>query len=99
MSHHEKIDYVEFASRDLESTKDFFKKAFGWQFNDYGPEYCDFSNEGINGGFYKSKNVSNSNSGGALVIFYSKDLKATQNKIKESGGSIVKETYAFPGGK
>lgn len=99
MSQHEKIDYVEFPSRDLNATKDFFGKAFGWSFNDYGPEYCDFSNEGINGGFYKSEKVSTSESGGALVILYSKDLEATQNKIKAAGGSIVKDTFSFPGGE
>ncbi|MFP8489722.1 VOC family protein [Gracilimonas sp. Q87] len=82
---------MEFPSVDLEATKDFFKKAFGWKFNDYGSEYCDFANEGINGGFYKSKKVSNSDSGGALIIFYSKYLKTTQNKIQEFAGKIVEE--------
>ncbi len=34
---HEKLNYVEFAARDLAATKAFFQAAFGWQFADYGP--------------------------------------------------------------
>ncbi|EOD5227275.1 VOC family protein, partial [Vibrio cholerae] len=51
MNQHEKLNYVEFAAKDLESTKAFFSKVFGWSFVDYGPEYAAFSNEGLDGGF------------------------------------------------
>lgn len=54
MSNHEKIDSVEFPSRNLGATKSFFKKALRWEFTDYGPEYTSFTNQGIHGGFYKS---------------------------------------------
>ena len=55
MNHeHEKINYVEFPSSDLEKTKAFFTAAFGWSFEDWGEEYCSFSNEGLDGGFYKA---------------------------------------------
>jgi len=99
MSTHEKIDYVEFPAKDLKSTKQFFTKVFGWKFTDYGPEYCDFSNEGINGGFYKSDKKATTETGSALVIFYSKDLEATQKKVEDAGGNIVKEIFSFPGGR
>lgn len=99
MSKHEKIDYVEFPSADLEATKTFFRNAFGWEFTDYGPEYCDFSNEGINGGFYKSEMKSTTETGSALVIFYSEDLEATLEKVKNAGAEIVKDTFSFPGGR
>ncbi len=55
MNEHEKINYVEFPAKDIEATKAFFKGVFGWSFEDYGPEYSAFSNEGIDGGFYKSE--------------------------------------------
>jgi glyoxalase/bleomycin resistance protein/dioxygenase superfamily protein len=32
-----KIDYVEFTSNDIEATKQFYNRVFGWQFVDYGP--------------------------------------------------------------
>ena len=55
MSKHEKINYVELPSRDLLATKDFVIQAFGWSFQDFGPEYTSFSNQGIDGGFYKAE--------------------------------------------
>jgi len=49
MNVHEKINYVEFPAKDLPATKAFFKKAFGWSFEDYGPDYTAFSNQGLDG--------------------------------------------------
>jgi predicted enzyme related to lactoylglutathione lyase len=98
MSTHEKIDYVEFPANNLEATKKFFTKAFGWKFADYGPEYCDFSNEGLKGGFYKSEKKATTEAGSALIIFYSLDLEATQTKVIKAGGVICKEIFSFPGG-
>ncbi|WP_421773173.1 VOC family protein [Gracilimonas sp.] len=99
MSKHEKIDYVEFPSADLDATKSFFRNAFDWEFTDYGPEYCDFSGEGINGGFYKSEKKSTTETGAALIVFYSKDLEATKEKVKKAGAEIVQDTFSFPGGR
>ena len=42
MQHH-KINYVEFGARDLDATKVFFETVFNWRFQDYGPDYCAFS--------------------------------------------------------
>ena len=42
---HEKMNYVEYPSKNLEATKAFFQTAFGWSFADYGPEYAAFSEE------------------------------------------------------
>ncbi len=39
MQKNEKLNYVEFGTRDIAATKQFFLKAFGWEFVDYGPEY------------------------------------------------------------
>ena len=44
MNIHEKINYIEFPSKDLELTKTFFTSTFGWTFIDFGPEYIAFSN-------------------------------------------------------
>ncbi|MFA0900834.1 hypothetical protein NHG92_18785, partial [Vibrio cholerae] len=73
MKQHEMINYVEFAAKDLESTKAFFSKVFGWSFVDYGPEYAAFSNEGLDDGFFKAELSSRTENGGALLIFYSSD--------------------------
>lgn len=99
MNEHEKINYIEFPARDLQSTKKFFREAFDWSFEDFGPEYTSFSNQGIDGGFYKADLNSSTNNGAALVVFYSKDLEATQKKIETANGVIVKPIFSFPGGR
>jgi len=99
MNEHEKINYVECPSRDLTATKEFFGKAFGWDFQDYGPEYTAFSNQGLDGGFYKSDRRSSAAQGAALIVFYSRDLEATQTTIEKSGGVVIKPIFPFPGGR
>ena len=99
MNNHEKINYVEFPAKDLDTTKTFFSRAFGWSFTDFGPEYTAFSNEGLDGGFYKSDLSVSTNNGSALIVFYSADLEQTQSKIESAGGSIIKPIFPFPGGR
>lgn len=101
MSKHEKINYVEFASSDLTATKQFFTEAFGWEFTDYGPEYCDFTGQGLDGGFRASDSdvPPSSENGAPLVILYSERLEETRDKIEKAGGAIVKPIFSFPGGR
>ncbi|MDC1514249.1 VOC family protein [Porticoccaceae bacterium] len=99
MSKHEKIDYLEFPSRDFAASKAFFGAAFGWTFSDYGPKYTAFSNAGIDGGFYSADQASITADGSALVVFYSDNLEATQDKIERAGGLILKPIFSFPGGR
>ena len=99
MNEHEKLNYVEFPSPDLPSTKAFFEKAFGWSFVDYGPEYTSFSGQGLDGGFFKANMCSSTSNGAALLVFYSKDLESTLSKVYGAGGKIVKPIFLFPGGR
>ncbi|EGR4118704.1 VOC family protein, partial [Vibrio cholerae] len=81
-----------------ESTKAFFSKTFGWSFVDYGPEYTAFSNEGLDGGFFKAELSSRTENGGALLIFYSSDIEATLEKVVKNGGNLIRPIFEFPGG-
>jgi predicted enzyme related to lactoylglutathione lyase len=99
MHQHEKLNYVELHSRNLALTKAFFTEAFGWAFTDYGPEYTAFSNEGLDGGFFLSDKASTTETGAALVIFYSARLEETLAKVEAAGGIISTPTFAFPGGR
>lgn len=98
MSSSEKINYVEFAAKDISATKRFFEHAFGWSFVDYGPEYTAFSGSGIDGGFYQADMSSLSSSGGALIVLLSDNLEASYAKVVKLGGVICKEIFSFPGG-
>lgn len=103
---HEKMDYVEFPARDLNAAKRFFEEVFGWTFTDYGDSYVAFDYQGLEGGFFASEAVAvaagqdgGAGGGGALVVFYSEDLEATRSKIVAAGGTVVRETFDFPGGR
>jgi hypothetical protein len=99
MSQHQKINYVEYPSKDIEATKAFFSAAFGWSFTDYGPEYTAFANEGLDGGFFKSDKAASTDNGSALIVFYSEALEETQSKVVSAGGVIIKPIFSFPGGR
>lgn len=99
MNEHEKINYVEFPAKDIPATKRFFTRVFGWSFEDFGPEYTAFYHQGLDGGFFQADLASSTQNGAALIIFYSRDLEATQAKIEEAGGAIAKSIFSFPGGR
>ncbi len=96
-STHHAIDYVEFTVRDLGAAKRFYAAAFGWQFNDYGPEYAGI--KGAKGEVGGLNQTAQPRTGGPLVILYSKDLEETLEAVRAAGGKIVREPFAFPGGR
>jgi uncharacterized protein len=98
---HHKINYIEFASTDIEQTKAFYGKVFGWSFQDYGPDYIAFSaaESGVDGGFYRSDPHGPPAKTAPLIVLYSSDLKATEVAIVTAGGAIEVPTFDFPGGK
>ncbi|MEH0664437.1 VOC family protein [Vibrio scophthalmi] len=98
MPQHEKLNYVELAAHDLEATKAFFSQAFDWRFTDYGPDYTAFADQGLDGGFFRADAKSQTASGGALLVFYSQDIKATLANVIASGGDVIKPIFDFPGG-
>lgn len=99
MNEHEKINYLEFAARDMDATKAFFAASFGWEYEDYGPDYTAFSNAGLDGGFYRADLASRAEQGAALLVFYSNDINATQARIEQAGGEISQAIFEFPGGR
>jgi hypothetical protein len=98
---HHKISYIEFASTDIERTKQFYGTVFGWKFKDWGAEYIDCApaDSGVALGFYKSEAHEAQAKSAPLVVLYSSDLAATEAAIVAAGGSIVVPTFEFPGGR
>lgn len=90
------INYVEFKVADIARSKEFYGAAFGWTFADYGPDYCEFSDGQMKGGFESGTPEA---SGGALVVLYGDDLEDIQQAIQSAGGTIVKPVFEFPGGR
>jgi predicted enzyme related to lactoylglutathione lyase len=100
MTHtHHSLDYVEIAQRDVAAAKQFYSAAFGWAFNDYGPDYAGIrapDGEGEVGGL---NGTSEPSPGGPLVLLWSEDLDATVAAVEAAGGEIVTPPYDFPGGR
>jgi len=90
---HLAIDYVEFNSPDIAATSNFFAKAFGWRFVDYGPDYQALDGAGIDGGIAKAPLAP------PLVILKAADLEAALGQVKDAGGLITAEIFNFPGGR
>jgi uncharacterized protein len=98
---HHRIDYIEFTTSDVAQSKQFYERAFGWAFQEWGPDYVSFekSSAGIDGGFRAGDRRHNPSASEPLVVLYSKDLKATEAAIVRAGGEIVVAAFEFPGGK
>ena len=90
------INYIEFNVADIARAKAFYGAAFGWTFTDYGPDYCEFSDGQMTGGFDASGPVT---PGGPLVVLYGDDLAEIMAAIEATGGAIVKPIFEFPGGR
>lgn len=94
--HDRRIDYIEYPVPDVSAAKRFYSEVFGWEFTDYGPDYTCFSDGRLSGGFATSPDVL---VGGPLVVIYALDLTGIKEAILGNGGTVVKETYEFPGGR
>jgi predicted enzyme related to lactoylglutathione lyase len=92
------IDYIEMPSRDLAQTRRFFADLFGWEFEDYGPDYIAFDDGRTVGGFFHADAVWNETAACPLVVFYAADLGATRNDVLRLGGNVTREIFEFPGG-
>ena len=88
-----RIDNIEFAVSDIPRSREFYGKAFGWTFTDYGPTYCEFSDGRLTGGFAKGDPI---NPGGPLVILYADDLSETQIRLQDAGAKSSNRFLPFP---
>jgi predicted enzyme related to lactoylglutathione lyase len=91
-----RIDYIEMNVTDIERSKAFYGKAFGWTFTDYGPGYCEFRDGRLAGGFTTAARPT---PGGPLVVLYADDLAGMQRRVEAAGGRIAKPIFDFPGGQ
>ena len=98
---HHAINYIEFTTTDIGRAKAFYEKAFGWNFQDFGPDYISFdkANSGIDGGFRKGAPGQTHADSAPLVVIYSQNLEATQKAVESAGGKITVPIFEFPGGR
>ncbi|WP_397410674.1 VOC family protein [Polaromonas sp.] len=92
-----RINYIELNVRNIGQAKAFYGQAFGWTFTDYGPEYTEFSDGAMKGGF--TTLAPPSPAGGPLVVLYANQLEAARDSVIAAGGTISREIFPFPGGR
>lgn len=90
-----RLDYLEFTVADIAASKAFYAAAFGWTFTDYGPQYCEFDDGRLKGGF---STQGTPRPGGALIVIYADDLAEAQSRVEAAGAAIV-ASHEFPGGR
>jgi uncharacterized protein len=96
VEHDRRIDYIEFSVTSVAEAKRFYGAAFGWTFENYGPEYASFADGRLSGGFQTAAKV---RTGGPLVVIYATDLESQEHRVQQAGGSIVRPIFSFPGGR
>jgi predicted enzyme related to lactoylglutathione lyase len=95
------IDYVELAVDDLGQAKDFYAKALGWAFNEYGDDYAGIKDPGNPdrefGGLNPGRPTARGE--GVLALVRTEDVEGAVASVLAAGGRIQMELHAYPGGR
>lgn len=92
-----RIDYIEIPVTDLDKSREFFGQLFGWEFQEWGPDYYSFNDGRLDGGLRRSEEPAPAS--GVLLVFYTEDIDRDYARVKQLGATISQEVIEFPGGK
>jgi hypothetical protein len=90
-----KLAYIELPATSTEEMKAFYGALFGWSFQDWGADYTAFSESGVDGGFNAGDEQRTK---APLVIIETDDIRAMEERVQQTGGTITLPTFQFPGG-
>lgn len=96
--HNHRIDYLELPAGNgaqHAQAKQFYGSVFGWRYQDWGDAYADTKDSGLESGV----SVDPQRFAKPLPVIYAADLDATLAQVKAHHGTIVREIFAFPGGR
>ena len=91
-----RIDYVELPAKDVAASKRFYTAAFGWNYQDWGPDYADTNDGRLGSGL---NGTADSGLRAPLVVIYAVDLEAARDRVRAAGGRIARDIFSFPGGR
>ena len=97
MNIHHTISYVEISVTDLARARAFYEQAFGWRFNDYGPDYAGIQapdGRGEVGGLGVGRAPG---PGGSAILISSDDLPGSLEAVRAAGGAVTEEPLRLPG--
>ena len=92
-----RIDYIEIPATDPARARAFFTAMFGWEFQEWGPDYLSFNDGQLDGGIRRADEPAPAT--GVLLVFYSEDLERDLAKVQDLGASISQQIFEFPGGR
>ena len=88
--------FIELPAADIGAAKQFYSSAFGWALTDFGPSYaCTMTGDvdiGLQGDMTEAPRA-------PLPVIAVDDLEAALAAVTAAGGTIVKPTFGFPGGR
>ena len=90
------IDNIEFPFPDREAlieSRKFYQQVFGWQYQEWGPEYLDTGDSGVASGLTVDQRQH------PLIIIYTDNIEQALATVKQAGGEITQELFNFPGGR
>ena len=91
------IDYIEIPVTDPAKARDFFVALYGWENQEWGPDYISFSDGRLAGGFRRAESPAPAT--GVLLVFKSEDLERDRDRVIELGATISHDIFSFPGGR
>jgi uncharacterized protein len=91
-----RINYVELPAGNAPATKNFYAKAFGWSFTDFGPTYAATVSGDVDIGLQADLSEATK---APLAVIDVDDLEAALQDVTDAGGEIVQPITAFPGGR
>jgi len=89
-----RVDYVELSVASGPEARSFYEKAFGWTFQEWGPEYLAFDDGRESGGLRVEADHK-----APLVILLTSDLDTARARVTAAGGKVLGPDHVFPGGR
>ena len=92
-----RVSYIELPVKDVAGQRDFYTRAFGWEFTDYGPEYAATTTGDVDIGLNGS--TVHAIADILPLVEVKSDLEGALAKVVAAGGTITLPIFAFPGGR
>jgi predicted enzyme related to lactoylglutathione lyase len=91
-----RINFIELPVSDLSTSRRFYSDAFGLVFTDFGPTYSCTMSGHVDLGLQADAEEATA---APLAVIAVDDLDQALAAVKNAGGIITKQVFAFPGGR
>jgi predicted enzyme related to lactoylglutathione lyase len=99
MNKNNRIDFIELPAAsiaELATAKEFYAKAFGWSYKDWGEDYIDTKDSGVSSGINAD---SDHKPKAPLPVIHVADIDAVCAEVVAAGGVVTRGIFSFPGGR